>query len=174
MDAVVAGAAVSAASGLLGAAIGGTLAYRGAVRGAREVRVAEHNQWKRDHRESAYVDFLTQRNRYVGEMNEKAKAMQEAVGAGTAAEFDFAPWDAVFAARLAELNEAMAIIELFGSRAASAAAGAWLDELPTIYLMATRAGGSFGGNMAAVVEDEVKRYRDPFVDLVRAELGIAD
>jgi hypothetical protein len=159
-------------TGVLGAAVGGFFAYRGAVRGATEQRNAEQDRWRRDRRERAYLGFLTVRNRYVQLMIEQGDAMQAAVRDGGADSFDFHPWLAKLAPVRTEIEEAAATMELFGSHEARGEVRAWLPILWTNYGMATRPGGAFGAGVRAVEQDEIKDQRDPFVELVRNELGI--
>jgi hypothetical protein len=75
---------------------------------------------------------------------------------------------------LLDVDRSAANVELFGSKAASESVQAWLPFLRTDYGMATRPGGAFGAAVHAVREDEFKRYRDPFISLIRKELAIPD
>jgi hypothetical protein len=47
-----------------------------------------------------------------------------------------------------------------------------MDALRTNYGVATRPGGSFGAGVRAVENEEIRDYRDPFLELVRRELGV--
>jgi hypothetical protein len=173
MDPLLSGV-LTGGAGLIGAAIGGFFAYRGAVRGAKEGREAEQERWRRDRREQAYLGFLTARNRYVRLMVEQGDAMQEAARNDAWGAFDFDPWLKRLAPIWVEIEEALATVELFGSSEAREQVRDWLPILRTNYGMATRPGGAFGAGVRAVEQDEIKDQRDRFMDLVRSELRIGD
>jgi hypothetical protein len=88
--------------------------------------------------------------------------------------FDWRRWNDVINPLWAELDEAKAQVQIYGSAAARTAVEAWLADLPTTYGVATRPGGAFGDGIRATVAQEDTHERDPFIALLRRELGITD
>ncbi len=169
-------ALISGLSALLGAGIGGFATYRAASRGSLLAAQTEQRVWMRERRENAYVAFLTARNRYVDAYIAKGDAMQEwsrrAEQYLRADPFDFQPDRQRTSEALAELEREFANVELFGSVAAREAARAWMPQLRSDYAVATRPGGAFGAGLRELQAQEVKSRRDPFIALIRNELGI--
>jgi hypothetical protein len=167
-------ALVASLPSLLGVLIGGALTLIGTIYSTRRTASATQQAWIRERREAAYLALLTARKRYVEAQVETGDAMVAATLAGTGPEFDFA-------ARYARLDEvwkdvdaASAKVELFGSAAAAEALGAWLTVLRMDYGMATRPGGMFGAAVREVQKREVADNLEPFIRLLRKELGVAD
>jgi hypothetical protein len=117
---------------------------------------------------------LAARNRLVRAYVDKGDAMQEAVRLGSPADFDYQHWQTVTDPLWFPLDEAVANVELFGSGAARDAIRAWAEEVRTSYRMATRPGGAFGAGMREVETEDNQRHRDPFIKLIRQELGVSD
>jgi hypothetical protein len=168
---------VPTVAGLAGAGIGGLASYKAATAGAKVAAATEQRVWMRQRRETAYMALLTVRDEWVDLHVEKGAAMQEWMRLRDHAQpppdkpFDFAP----FTARLTELQprleRAVHQVELFGSEAARGAARAWQVGLGD-YRIATRPGGVFGAGVGEIVRLETATHREPFIALVRGELGI--
>jgi hypothetical protein len=171
---------ITATSVLLGAAVGGFATYKTAGRASKDLQVAEQLKWARERREDAYRGFIAARNRYVETQVAQGTAMQFwTLSHPTSKERDAEPfdWDRYIhdvADALLDVERNAANVELFGSKAANAAVQEWLPNLRTNYGMATRPGGAFGAGIHTVREDEIRKYRDPFIALVRRELAVPD
>lgn len=167
---------IPAIAALLGAAIGGYAAYRGAAASAQIAGNLEQRAWVRSRRENAYVALLTSRNKWVSLYVAKGHAMQEAAGQGNAqaSQFPFDHWNALSQPVSDQLEQDIANVELFGSAAARSAAQTWVPALHDQYQIGTRPGGSFGAGIELVEQAERDEFRDPFLALVRGELGIED
>jgi hypothetical protein len=164
-------------AGLVGAGVGGFASYKAATAGAKAAAATEQRVWMRERREAAYMSLLTIRDEWVTLHEEKGAAMQEWVRLRQHAQpppeapFDFAPFTARLSELLPRLEHAVHQVELFGSEAARKAARAWQADLGD-YRIATRPGGAFGAGVGEIVRLETAKHREPFVALVRAELGI--
>lgn len=157
---------------LLGAAVGGLGTFLATVRGQRMAQHAEARRWKRDRRESAYKAPLAARSRVADGFVEKGDAMQQAGRECAAPSFDFEHWGRVLEPRLTSLYEAIAEIDIYGSTAARDRVRAW-DGLNS-FMMSTRPGGVLGAGIRSAVRHDDESFRDPFVELIRTELGITD
>ncbi len=171
---------ISALSALVGAGVGAFTTYRVTVQGSNLARQAEQARWTRERREDAYLALLAARNRFVDAQIAKGDAMQKwkrrhergDETAGT--NFDPTTYNATTIAAYVEVEKHLADVELYGSVQARTAARAWVEALKHYWLL-TRPGGYFGALVRKFAdEDEGRDHRDPFIELVRRELGITD
>jgi len=125
---------------LVGVLVGGALTMIGTVYSTRRTTGATQRAWLRDRREAAYLALLTARKRYAEAQVEKGDAMVAATRAGTARDFDHAPYTARIAEAWEGVEDAAAKIGPFGCAASAKALASWLDVLRTTYGMATRPG----------------------------------
>jgi hypothetical protein len=162
-------------AGLVGAGVGGLASYRAATGAAKTAAQSEQRVWVRQRREAAYLSLLTARDQWVAMHVEKGSAMQEWVRAHPKPpyepQFDFAAYQAKRLSLEPQLEIAVNNVELFGSENARKAAQLWQRDLGD-YLIATRPGGAFGAGVGEIVRLETAKHREPFVALVRGELGI--
>jgi hypothetical protein len=167
--------------GLAGALVGAFAGYRGSIRGQQLAQQGERDRWRRDRREAAYLRVLSVRGQLARAHVDKGDAMQQWTRAREHSddperipEFDWRQWNDIITPLWAELDEAKAQVQIYGSTAARTAVEEWLTELPSTYGVATRPGGAFGAGIRETIADEEARQRDPFIALLRRELGITD
>jgi hypothetical protein len=129
----------------------------------------EQRRWNRERRETAYLGLLEARNRVVRLMETEFEQLADGRQPNLA-ELDNARHSAV-----RDVSHTVPVVELFGSEQAAAAARKWADDLwvwgeqPAVTLERFKTiqkqwSGAFG--------DELREHYDPFIRLIRAELGV--
>lgn len=138
---------------------------------------AEHKRWLRDKREQAYLAFLAARNGWVdvsvrkGDVQREAKREHQAQWVKFV---DLESWNRLQVNAWAEVVRTAPEVDFYGTKAARDAVRAWTNDLWEIYMMSTRPAGNSSSTMREVEQIETERHRDPFLELIRRELGIAD
>lgn len=184
---------VPALTGLLGALIGGRAGTRAAAEAARARGAVEQNTWIREHRKAAYGAFLAARNRYAKTYDEAERAGSRTRDAYFAEEEareargdppnperkaqlrrDREDQQAQVRAAREVLNSALADIELFGSIEAREAARNWIDEVDSRHEYMVQFPEEFSDLqwVRELDEKEAQQHRDPFLQLIRKELGV--
>jgi hypothetical protein len=162
--------------GLAGALVGALAGYRGSIRGQQLAQKGEADRWRRDRREAAYVELLSVRGQLARIYIQKGDAMQRYTRNRTddSPSFDFEYWEDQAEPLWTNLDDARARVQIYGSAAARTAVEAWIPGLYTDYGVATRPGGAFGAGIRQTVAEEEARGRDPFITLIKSELGVTD
>ncbi len=142
-------------TGWVGALLAWMAATRTAERNAALTRQDEQRRWNRERRDRAYVTLLNRRNHMV-----ELKNGWVATDDHESAEFD--AWES--------LKEALAEVELAGTPTAVELARRWVHLLcgpgPTVE--------QDGTVLDNPLQEEEVEFRDPFVALIRKELGVDD
>jgi hypothetical protein len=184
---VLAASLVAGAAGVAGALLGGRTARRTAERTADLTRQDEQRRWNRERREKAYVALLDRRNHLIEVRRQWAEGDPDRLGRTLTDIKEFVQEESE-AMRL--LGEAFATLELVGSTAAVRLARRWVEELrpPTRRPRPVRSQRSVrlldpslprprpSPDQRLHAEHperwEALHFRDPFVALIRKELGV--
>jgi hypothetical protein len=186
---------IAAAAGLGGAWLGG----RAALRAAQTQSQTEHRAWTRDQRKQAYATFLDARDRYVdswirwdeawrsaSEPRMKLYDLEHGQDQPKVEDLDLARQDAhrarqeeaaeraKYADRESAFRKALVEVELFGSKPVRDAARAWAKDIDDRYEWLFRIGDYDPKDIYDTQESELRQHRDPFIELIRVELGVGD